>query len=64
LKSAVDGPFRYLNKNNWVIKRGLEDACKNKEIRNPMIKLRGIDRAVIEKHLSNNLSNKKCNWFN
>ena len=64
LKSAADGPFRFLSKNNWDVKRGLEDACKNKEIRNPMLKLRGIERAVIEKHKNNDLSNKKCNWFN
>lgn len=64
LKNARDGPFLFLRNNDWDSKKGLEDACTNKEIRNPMMKIRGNDREVLAKHLDGKLSNDICKWFN
>jgi hypothetical protein len=62
LRRAEDGPFRYLADNNWDSKAALHAACANPTYQTPMMKLRGVERGVLESALDGDLSPNKCGW--
>lgn len=45
---GIDGPFRYLDENDWDSQRALDMLCKENRLKTPLIKLRGIERGLIE----------------
>lgn len=50
VKSCVgdDGPFHYLNSNDWDIETGLKSLCMGTTNQTPIIKLRGCERKKME----------------
>jgi hypothetical protein len=53
LMSAMDGvqgPFRYLNANEWKPHESLEALCANKSLQTKLIKMRGAERGYLETH--------------
>lgn len=62
LRRAEDGPFRYLAEHEWDSKAALHAACGNPSYQTPMMKLRGVERGVLESALEGDLSPIKCHW--
>ena len=70
LRRAEDGPLRYLADNDWDSKVALHAACGNLAYQSPMMKLRGIERGVLESALGKrsenptggDLSSDRCSW--
>jgi hypothetical protein len=56
------GPYRYLVKNGWNAEKSLEDACTDKTLRMPFMKMRGGERGVFENGLNDRFSENKCHW--
>jgi hypothetical protein len=53
LMSAMDGiqgPFKYLNTNQWKSLESLEALCANKSLQTKLIKMRGAERGYLETH--------------
>lgn len=50
LENAIgeNGPFRYLDENNWESKKALIGICQNQKLRTPLIKLRGDERKILD----------------
>jgi hypothetical protein len=63
LKKAEDGPFRYLVDAKWESEKALRLACSNKKYQTPIMKMRGGERAVMEKEIDYDLSPEKCGWL-
>lgn len=62
LRRAEDGPFRYLVDNDWDSAKALQAACANSAYQTPMMKLRGVERGVLESELDGELSVARCGW--
>jgi hypothetical protein len=62
LRKAEDGPYKYLVKHNWNNYAGLKDACENPELRVPFLKIRSLERNILEKH-PDEFSNDVCHWI-
>lgn len=62
LRRAEDGPFRYLTDHDWDSKAALTAACGNLAYQGPMMKMRGVERGVLESALEGELSAEKCGW--
>lgn len=45
---GVDGPFRYLDENQWESQKALDQLCKDELLKTPLIKLRGAERDLVE----------------
>jgi hypothetical protein len=63
LRKAEDGPFKYLVDSQWDSAKGLEIACNNKSYHKPIMKMRGLERRILEEKIDNELSLEKCNWL-
>jgi hypothetical protein len=63
LRRAEDGPFRYLADNNWDSKVALHAACQDSKYQGPMMKMRGVERGVLESALDSELSTDRCGWI-
>jgi len=48
LPKAEDGPYKYLHENGWNIKESVNSLCDKKYTDQPLIKLRGCERGIIE----------------
>lgn len=64
LRKAEDGPFQYLVQAKWDSEKALRLACLNKKYQWPIMKMRGVERKVMEKEFENELSNERCGWLN
>lgn len=62
LRRAEDGPFRYLVASNWDSKAALHAACSNLALQSPIMKMRGVERGVLEAALDGELSAERCGW--
>lgn len=63
LRRAEDGPLRYLADNDWDSAKALQAACAAPATyQTPMMKLRGVERGVLESELDGNLSVARCRW--
>ncbi len=62
LRRAEDGPLRYLADNDWDSKVALRAACGNPAYQTPIMKLRGVERGVLESVLEGDLSSDRCGW--
>jgi hypothetical protein len=63
LKRAEDGPFKYLVDAKWDSEKALKLACANKKYQEPILKMRGDERKVMEKEIEYDLSSDKCGWL-
>jgi hypothetical protein len=57
------GPFKYLVKNDWNSEKAVHDACSDKSLRYPFIKMRAPERNVLENGINGQLSEEKCHWL-
>jgi len=64
LQKAEDGPFRYLVDAKWDSEKALLLACSNKKYQGPIMKMREVERKVMEEKFDFELSNDKCGWIN
>lgn len=48
---ANDGPFKYLNENQWIPSLSLEALCRNNALRSDVIKMRGSEREYVENNI-------------
>jgi hypothetical protein len=62
LRCAEEGPLRYLADNNWDSAKALQAACAAPTYQTPMMKLRGVERGVLESELDGDLSVARCGW--
>lgn len=63
LRCAEDGPFRYLVDNDWDSAKALAAACAAPATyQTPIMKLRGVERGVLESALDRDLSVERCGW--
>lgn len=63
LRCAEDGPFRYLADNDWDSAKALAAACAAPATyQTPLMKLRGVERGVLESALDGDLSVARCGW--
>jgi len=62
LRKAEDGPFRYLVDAKWDSEKGVRAACFNSKYQTPILKLRGIERGIVEKGIDDEFSEEKCGW--
>ena len=62
LRRAEDGPFRYLVDNDWDSTKAVHAACGNPVYQGPIMKLRRVERSVLESALDGELSSDKCGW--
>ena len=63
LQKAEDGPFRYLVDAKWDSEKAVELACMNPSYQAPIMKIRGPERAALEKRLDYDLTVEKCGWI-
>jgi hypothetical protein len=63
LKKAEDGPFRYLVDTKWNSEKALDVACSDKRYQEPIMKIRGAERGILEKKINDDLSIEKCEWI-
>lgn len=61
LRKAEDGPYKYLVVNGWKNYDALKAACADPRLRIPFLKVRSVERNVLEKHPDEFL-NSKCHW--
>ena len=64
LQKAEDGPYRYLVDAKWDSEKALQLACNNDAYYTPIMKMRGIERKIIEKNIDGTLSMDRCGWIN
>ena len=50
LMDTIEGPFKYLFKNNWELPKSIQQLCLDKELQTNLIKLRGKERRYIEEN--------------
>ena len=63
MQKAEDGPFRYLVDAKWDSEKAVELACMNPSYQAPIMKIRGPERAALEKRLDYDLTVEKCGWI-
>lgn len=63
LQKAEDGPYRYLVDAKWDSEKALQLACGNKAYYTPIMKMRGIERKIMEEKIDNDLSVARCRWI-
>ena len=63
LRKAEDGPFKYLVDTNWDSEKALQLACSNKKYQFPIMKMRSVERDILEKGIDYNLSPTICGWI-
>jgi hypothetical protein len=61
LRRAEDGPFRYLADHDWDSTKALHAACGNPAYQSPIMKMRGVEREVLESAMGE-LAPNKCGW--
>jgi Capsular polysaccharide synthesis protein len=64
LKKAEDGPFKYLVEAKWNSEKALQLACMNQNYQTPIMKMRVLERDILEKEIDYNLSPERCGWLN
>jgi hypothetical protein len=62
LRKAEDGPFRYLVDAKWDSEKGIRAACLDPSYQTPILKLRGIERNILEKGIDDEFSEENCGW--
>ena len=63
LRKAEDGPFRYLVDAKWDSEKGVRAACFNSSYQTPILKMRGVERSIVEKGIDDEFSEEKCRWI-
>jgi len=62
LRKAEDGPFRYLVDAKWDSEKAVRAACLDPSYQTPILKMRGIERSVVEKGIDDEFSEENCGW--
>ena len=62
LRKAEDGPFRYLVDAKWDSEKAVRAACLDPSYQTPILKLRGIERNILEKGIDDEFSEENCGW--